>query len=170
MSKKLLLCSLSALAILSSCKHDKDGVSIFFSDEMTISASVGQMSANKSLKLGTSFDAGDEISVYAWTGSAEVVPTELQVNNSVNTLQDDGTWIADPRMLWKDGTSKHYFIGVYPQRALADFTADEYVLNTADQEASDILVARNLEGISCRVAPVPLTFTHIMSRLDVTSM
>lgn len=167
MSKKLLLCSLSALAILSSCKHDKDDVSIFSSDELTISASVGQMSANKSLKLGTSFDAGDEISVYAWTGSADVVPTELQVNNSINTLQDDGTWIADPRMLWKDGTSKHYFIGVYPQRALADFTADEYVLNTADQEASDILVARNLEGISCRVTPVPLTFTHIMSRLDV---
>ncbi len=167
MDNKILMCFLSVLIVVSSCKRDKEDSLIFASDELTISANLGQMSANKSLKLGTTFDVGDEISVYGWTGTAQSIAAEFQINNSINTLGDDGSWTAEPKMLWKDGSSKHYFLGIYPQKAVSDFVSDEYTLNTADQEASDVLIATNLEGISCRPAAVPLTFTHLMSRLDV---
>ncbi|MBR6251553.1 MAG: fimbrillin family protein [Bacteroidales bacterium] len=161
----LALCAMT----LAACNHDKDDApQPSNSGEIVIDANVGQMTEKKSLKLGTTFDAGDAISVYAWTGSSSAIDAEnLQVNNAINTLGDDGKWTATPKMLWKDGQSKHYFLGVYPQKTITNFTADEYALNTADQEASDVLVATNLDGISYRSTSVPLTFKHIMSVLYV---
>lgn len=161
----LALCAMT----LAACNHDKDDApQPSNSGEIVIDANVGQMTEKKSLKLGTTFDTGDAISVYAWTGSSSAIDAEnLQVNNAINTLGDDGKWTATPKMLWKDGQSKHYFLGVYPQKAITNFTADEYALNTADQEASDVLVATNLDGISYRSTSVPLTFKHIMSVLHV---
>ncbi len=161
----LALCAMT----LAACNYDKDDApQPANSGEIVIDASVGEMTQKKALKLGTTFDTGDAISVYAWTGSSSAIDAEnLQVNNAINTLGDDGKWTATPKMLWKDGQSKHYFLGVYPQKAITNFTADEYALNTADQEASDVLVATNLDGISYRSTSVPLTFKHIMSVLHV---
>lgn len=163
-----LTTSVLCMAALVACNNDKDDTpQLAASDEITIDANVGQMSEKKALKLGTRFDAGDEISVYAWTGSASEIPAVLQVNNSINTLGDNGNWTANPKMLWKDGQSKHYFLGVYPQKAITDFVTDAYALNTADQEVSDVLVATNLTGIQYRSTAIPLKFTHVMARLDV---
>ena len=65
-------------------------------------------------KGGQTFEEGDEISVYAWTGDATVAPEtrERVVNNAINKLTN-GSWVSTPQMLWKNNRDKHYFIGVY---------------------------------------------------------
>lgn len=61
----------------------------------------------------------------------------------------------------------HYFLGIYPNRAVTDFTADEYALDTEKQEASDLLMAVNTgiegAGITATANPVSLMFNHVMS-------
>ena len=75
----------------------------------------------------TTFVTGDRISVYAWTGSADAVPSAFVVDNSINTLGGDGTWTAEPQMLWADNTSDHHFLGIYPERdVITDYNADPY--------------------------------------------
>ena len=62
---------------------------------ITIDANVGTLTRTTS----TAFENADAISVYAWTGTNDVVGT-LVVNNSINTY--DGTkWSAAPQMLWR---------------------------------------------------------------------
>ncbi|MCQ2227286.1 MAG: fimbrillin family protein [Bacteroidales bacterium] len=165
--KKLLL-SLPLVMSLVACS-DKEDTRVIngISQEITVDASTRMMYGNKALKTGTTFDVGDQISVYVAAGSMDNVEMgTLQVNNSINTLGDDG-WTADPKMLWKDRTTKHYFLGVYPQRQIQDLYAESYAFDIADQEASDLLVATNTDGLTCTATPVPLTFHHVMSRLDV---
>ena len=120
---------------------------------------------------GQTFEEGDEISVYAWTGAPTVAPEtrERVVNNAINKLTN-GSWISTPQMLWKNNSDKHYFIGVYPTAAISDFTASEYKLDVTKQEDSDLLVAVNASGISYNAdeqQTVPLAFTHVMSKVIV---
>ena len=122
-------------------------------------------------KGGQTFEEGDEISVYAWTGDATVAPEtrERVVNNAINKLTN-GSWISNPQMLWKNNRDKHYFIGVYPTKAISDLTAGEYAFDETKQVESDLLVAVNKDGLSYNVdeqQPVPLTFTHVMAKLVV---
>ncbi len=120
----------------------------------------------------STFEEGDKISVYAWTGDAsEVDATALIVNNTVNTLQSS-KWLAEPMMKWTDMITPHFFLSVHPTRAISDFTADEVVVDPANQTGSDLLVAVNTggEGNGGLIAsnnPVSLQFDHVMSRLDV---
>ena len=120
---------------------------------------------------GQTFEEGDEISVYAWTGDATVAPEtrERVVNNAINKLTN-GSWISNPQMLWKNNRDKHYFIGVYPISAISDLSAGEYTFDETKQVESDLLVAVNKDGLSYNVdeqQPVPLTFTHVMAKLVV---
>lgn len=133
---------------------------------ITIDTNVGTLTRTTS----TAFENADAISVYAWTGTNDVVGT-LVVNNSINTY--DGTkWSAAPQMLWADATTPHFFIGVYPQNATAitDFTSYEFVLNTADQKASDLLIANMLgdgQKASEHNGVVAMMFDHVMAKLAV---
>ena len=122
-------------------------------------------------KGGQTFEEGDEISVYAWTGDATVAPEtrERVVNNAINKLTN-GSWVSTPQMLWKNNRDKHYFIGVYPISAISDLSAGEYTFDVNKQTESDLLVAVNKDGLSYNVdeqQPVPLTFTHVMAKLVV---
>ncbi len=121
------------------------------------------------------FEEGDKISVYAWTGSADAAPapSDRVVDNSVNTL-NGSKWTPAPQMLWKDMTTPHYFIGVYPAIAQGsaldnDLTQYAYTLNVNDQELSDLLVAVNTDGKKATDAEtaVPLRFTHVMAKVVV---
>lgn len=167
MKKSLSIMALAAIAVtFGSCSSDNQNgepqvapkyitVSTNINSRTTINADGSQV-----------FASGDKISVYAWVGSATEVPATLVVNNSLNTF--DGTsWAASPQMLWRDMVQKHYFLGVYPTRAITDFKADAYALDVANQEASDILVAKNLGGQEATTAAVPLTFNHAMAKLVV---
>ena len=115
------------------------------------------------------FTSGDQISIYAWTGSAAAVPPERVVDNSVNTLGTDGKWTAAPQMLWKNLTEKHYFIGVYPAHAAAEagLTNVAFTLDPSDQTASDLLVASELSGKLAETNPVVLNFGHLMAKLSI---
>ena len=156
---KLKLVGVTAMAAtfaFTSCNNE-DNKTVELSKYITVEAGMGSLSR----ATAASFETGDAISVYAWTGSNAQVQTPLVVNNAINTY--DGTkWTASPQMLWADGTTPHYFFGVYPPKAITDFTADSY------DTVADVLVATVLgDGRTSEAGIVPMIFDHIMSRLVV---
>ena len=173
MKKKTYLIALMAMALtLGSCSDNENGIGGETSKYITVSTSIGNMTrVATDEKGGQTFEEGDEISVYAWTGDATVAPEtrERVVNNAINKLTN-GSWISNPQMLWKNNRDKHYFIGVYPISAISDLSAGEYTFDVNKQTESDLLVAVNKDGLSYNVdeqQPVPLTFTHVMAKLVV---
>ena len=173
MRTKTYLFALMAMVLtLGSCSDNENGIGGETSKYITVSTSIGNMTrVATDEKGGQTFEEGDEISVYAWTGDATVAPEtrERVVNNAINKLTN-GSWVSTPQMLWKNNSDKHYFIGVYPTAAISDFTASEYKLDVTKQEDSDLLVAVNISGISYNAdeqQTVPLAFTHVMSKVIV---
>ena len=173
MKKKTYLFALMAMVLtLGSCSDNENGIGGETSKYITVSTSIGNMTrVATDEKGGQTFEEGDEISVYAWTGDATVAPetSERVVNNAINKLTN-GSWVSTPQMLWKNNRDKHYFIGVYPTAAISDLSAGEYTFDETKQVESDLLVAVNKDGLSYNVdeqQPVPLTFTHVMAKLVV---
>ena len=173
MKTKTYLFALMTMALtLGSCSDNENGIGGETSKYITVSTSIGNMTrVATDAKGGQTFEEGDEISVYAWTGDATAVPaaTGRVVDNAINKLTK-GAWISTPQMLWKNNRDKHYFIGVYPTKAISDLAAGEYVFDATKQVESDLLVAVNKDGLSYNVdeqQTVPLTFTHVMAKLVV---
>ena len=171
MKTKTYLFALMAMALtLGSCSDNENGIGGETSKYITVSTSIGNMTrVATDEKGGQTFEEGDEISVYAWTGDATVAPEtrERVVNNAINKLTN-GSWISNPQMLWKNNRDKHYFIGVYPISAISDLSAGEYTFDETKQVESDLLVAVNTDGITAEgKQAVPLTFTHVMAKLLV---
>ena len=173
MKKKTYLFALMAMALaLGSCSDNENGIGGEASKYITVSTNIGSMTRVATDADGSqTFEEGDKISVYAWTGEATVAPEtrERVVNNAINKLTN-GSWVSTPQMLWKNNRDKHYFIGVYPTAAISDLTAGEYTFDVNKQTESDLLVAVNKDGLSYNVdeqQPVPLTFTHVMAKLVV---
>lgn len=173
MRTKTYLFALMAMALtLGSCSDNENGIGGETSKYITVSTSIGNMTrVATDANGGQTFEEGDEISVYAWTGDATTVPaaTGRVVDNAINKLTK-GAWISTPQMLWKNNRDKHYFIGVYPTKAISDLTAGEYAFDETKQVESDLLVAVNKDGLSYNVdeqQTVPLTFTHVMAKLVV---
>lgn len=162
--KKIKIIFLAAVAALSftACKKDLDKTS----RTITIEAGIGPMTKVTTTGAAASFDAGDIISVYAWTGDKTAVPATRVVDGVENTY--DGTkWTPASPMLWDDVSTEHYFLGIYPKKAVTNFTADAYTLNPADYEASDLLIAVNTTGLKAGDNPVTLAFDHAMAKLNV---
>ena len=173
MKKKTYLFALMTMALtLGSCSDNENGIGSETSKYITVSTSIGNMTrVATDAKGGQTFEEGDEISVYAWTGDATVAPEtrERVVNNAINKLTN-GSWVSTPQMLWKNNRDKHYFIGVYPISAISDLSAGEYTFDVNKQTESDLLVAVNPDGLSYSAdaqQTVPLTFTHVMAKLAV---
>ena len=173
MKTKTYLFALMAMAlILGSCSDNENGIGGETSKNITVSTIIDNMTrVATDANGGQTFEEGDEISVYAWTGDATTVPaaTGRVVDNAINKLTK-GSWIPTPLMLWKNNRDKHYFIGVYPKKAISDLTAGEYAFDETKQTESDLLVAVNTDGLSYNddeQQTVPLTFTHVMAKLVV---
>ncbi len=114
-----------------------------------------------------SFESGDQIKVYGWTGDGSSIPAKQPIS-SVNTLQADGTFVADTKMQWQGRAEKHWFIGVYPVRNVTNFEADPFVLATENPKSADLLVATtDEEGVTAEAGDVSLTFDHVMARLKI---
>ena len=149
--------ALVAMMALTSCNNEEEKA-IEVSRYITVNAGVGTLTRATS----TSFEKDDKISIYAWTNDNSAVQTDLVVNNSINTYDGVSSWSAAPMMLWKDMETAHYFIGVYPTKEIVDFTNDSYAT------VGDVLVATILgDGRKAADGVVPMTFDHIMARLDV---
>ena len=173
MKTKTYLFVLMTMALaLGSCSDNENGIGGETSKYITVSTSIGNMTRVATDANGDqTFEEGDEISVYAWTGAPTVAleAHERVVNNAINKLTN-GSWVSTPQMLWKNNRDKHYFIGVYPTAAISDLSAGEYTFDENKQTESDLLVAVNKDGISYNAdeqQTVPLTFTHVMAKLVV---
>ena len=156
----------------SSCSEQDAATGSESAKLITVSTSIGHMTRMATDEKGAqTFTEGDEISVYAWTGSADAAPAAeaRTVNNAINKLTGK-VWVATPQMLWKNQKEKHYFIGIYPTRKVEDLAADTHTLQTDNQEASDLLIAVNAKGLSYEndaSEPVQLDFSHVMAKIVV---
>ena len=156
----------------SSCSEQDAATGSESAKLITVSTSIGHMTRMATDEKGAqTFTEGDEISVYAWTGSADVAPAAeaRAVNNAINKLTGK-MWVATPQMLWKNQKEKHYFIGIYPARKVEDLAADTHTLQADNQEASDLLIAVNTKGLSYEnnaSEPVQLDFSHVMAKIVV---
>ena len=76
MKKKTYLFALMAMALtLGSCSDNENGIGGETSKYITVSTSIGNMTrVATDANGGQTFEEGDEISVYAWTGDATAVP------------------------------------------------------------------------------------------------
>lgn len=153
--KKIM--TLATVAIMmAACNNETEGLENT-SKYITIEA---DMAGESRVAAKDAFANGNKIRVYAWTGSTEALPDSYVVN-STNTY--DGTnWTASPQMLWQDGTTKHYFLSIYPDRDIAntDYTLGE-----------ELLIATNFgtdnAGVTPTSSPVSLAFDRVLSKLCV---
>ena len=173
MKTKYYIFALAAMTMtLGSCSDNENTTGTEAPKSITVSTSIGKMTRITTDEKGAqAFSEGDEISVYAWTGSADKVPAaaERVVNNAINKLTDK-VWVATPQMLWKNNLDQHYFIGIYPTKNVDNLTADTYTFNAENQLASDLLVAVNVKGLSYTKDAkdaVKLDFTHVMAKMVV---
>ena len=173
MKTKYYIFALAAMTMtLGSCSDSENTIGTEAPKSITVSTSIGKMTRITTDEKGAqAFSEGDEISVYAWTGSADKVPAaaERVVNNAINKLTDK-VWVATPQMLWKNNLDQHYFIGIYPTKNVDNLTADTYTFNAENQLASDLLVAVNVKGLSYTKDAkdaVKLDFTHVMAKMVV---
>ncbi len=166
MKKQLQILALAATTLaLGACCNNEETLPVT-ARQITVDASISTMTRVATTDNASTFENGDQISVFAWTGAADEVPAERVVDGSVNTY--DGTrWTATPQMLWADLVTEHYFMAVYPAHEITDFKADPYTLNTADQMKADLLFAVNNGGLKAQNNPVQLTFDHAMAMLHV---
>lgn len=177
MKQNISIFAMAALSMaFASCSND-DSNGMEAAKYITVNTSIGTLSRTVTATDGTqTFADGDKISVYAWTdNAASIAADKLVVNNAVNTLSVSGetkTWTAEPQMLWKDMSTPHYFLGVYPPKNVTNFAADAYALDmTKTQEQNDLLVAVNAgnsgAGFTATNASIPLQFDHVMAKLIV---
>ena len=162
-----IFAGIAAALTLSGCNK---GDSTPDSRTITVQASIGPMSKVAYTGDKSAFQAGDALSLYAWTGSKTAIPSSLVVNNVVNTLEaGTGLWKPATQMLWDDMTTPHYFMAVSPARTVTAFTADPYTLDPAADkfQQSDLLIATNVEGLVATNNPVDLNFDHAMAKLNV---
>ena len=133
---------------------------------ITVEASVSHLTkAQTNAQGATSFEEGDKLTLYAWTGSAAEIPTQKVVNGVVNTY-DGSKWTPASMMLWKNVFDAHYFLGIFPARPVISFTADPV------SSSEDLLVATILgDGIvapqTTTAPPVDLVFDHMMAKLNI---
>lgn len=154
----------AALLVLTACTNEHEPGNVPAKD-IRVDAFIGQTTRVTTDGNESAFEPGDRISVYAWLG-ADNNMQRLVVDNSINTLGDDGTWTANPQMMWADNTSDHYFLGIYPERnGATDYDADPYTLDFNNQTASDLLVARTTAKPTG--SAVKLEFEHVMAKLVV---
>lgn len=167
--KARIITSLMALAALlaASCAKESGQKETAPLPQVPISveASVSGLTKAVTDGLQTTFEANDQLTLYAWTGSNAAVPEKKVISGVVNTF--DGTaWTPASTMLWKNVSDAHYFLGISPARTVNSFTADPV------SSSEDLLVATVLgDGIvapqTVTAPPVALEFSHVMAWLKV---
>lgn len=164
MRTTLGILSLAATALLAAgCGNHEDTPSEA-AKYITVSTRIGQMTRVATGADGSQrFVNGDEISVYAWLGTA--TEQSNMVVNGVTNRYDGTKWTAETPMLWVDQTSDHYFLGIHPVRTVSSFTEEPFTLTEAGD--NDLLVARKTDAVTAGSNPVSLVFKHVMAKLVV---
>ena len=136
---------------------------------MTVKASIGDQTKVAYDGVSTTFQTGDQLAVWAWTGESDVLPQTFVVDGIVNTLDESGKWVPATQMLWKNVQDEHYFLAVHPvpAKAIENLSAVPYQVDNSNYEASDLLLATELTGLKAASKTVDLTFTHAMAKLQI---
>lgn len=159
MKTKIAIVALAAAAF-TACNKNETPAEV--SPYITINTSVGELTTKAITRAtATAFETGDQISVYAYE-SGDV--SKQVVTNSINTFSGSA-WTASPMMRWKDLSSSHDFVAIYPTHAITSFTAESYTL-TDVMTTNDILVATTISRTASQ-GIVPLTFDHVMAKVVV---
>ena len=173
--KKLSILALALSVLAASCTKEVDemGSGRARAGEIRVSAMVNGITKATTDGAVTTFENGDQLSLYVWTGDNKAVPDVRWIDGEVNTFNaETGKWEPKDMMLWKNTADAHYFLGVYPARTITNFTADPFSVNldpVAKNEVNDLLVATILgEGVKASVNPVPLTMDHLMAKLNIS--
>lgn len=154
-----------AALLVASCAKESGPKETTLPQSISVEASVSGLSKVATDGLQTSFEANDQLTLFAWTGSNASVAEKKVVNGVVNTF--DGTkWTPASTMLWKNVSDAHYFLGISPSRTVTSFTADPV------SSSEDLMVATILgDGIvapqTVTAPPVALEFSHVMAWLKV---
>ena len=163
---KLLTLAVLGLAAVTGCNKENGA-----NDPMgiTIKAGIGNMTKVSYEGNKSTFVAGDNLSLFAWTGDKTAIPNEWVVYNVTNTLASDGNWKPATQIKWADMVTEHYFIAVSPARTVTSLSEDPFVLDPATEkfQQSDLLFSTNLAGLKANDNPVELTFDHAMAKLNV---
>ena len=167
---------LAALALLSlSCnKEAGNDVSVTDAGDIRLNAVVSEMATKATTNESgvTTFEAGDKLTLYAWTGAADptAATVKMVVNGMVN-IYDGQAWKPNTQMRWRNVRDNHYFVGIYPKHTVTSLVNDDVALNPAAEayEQSDLLVARRLEGLSAQNdgITVDLVFDHMMAKFNL---
>ena len=161
--KHIPLLAAAALPLLAGCAKDP---ALLDAGSITIDANICAPTKVAYDGATSRFSEGDQIAVYAWTGSATEIPASRVVDGVVNTF-DGGAWTPASVMYWKTASDAHYFLGVSPVHVINDFAADAYTVDPANYIASDLLFAANLDGVKSGDGDVKLAFRHAMAKLVV---
>ncbi|MBR6886310.1 MAG: fimbrillin family protein, partial [Bacteroidales bacterium] len=161
----MALAALLAVSCSKETGRQQEETSLPQGGTISVQASVSELTKAATAGAETSFEAGDQLSLYVWTGSAAAVSSKKVVNGVVNTF-DGNLWTPAETMLWKNVRDPHFFLGIFPAREVSSFTADPVT------SGEDLLVATVLgDGIvapqTTTAPPVDLVFDHMMARLNV---
>ena len=121
------------------------------------------------------FEQGDTIGLYVAGDTLPLEPGGNTVNNEMLTCNGN-VWTPTRTLYWDDGTYTAYAYYPYQKtmRSVDDMPVtvclDQSTASTATAmggyEASDLLWART-KGIHASADPVPLVFSHVMSKLTI---
>ena len=179
----LSLVAFASLLLVQSCSVDEFGFQPGESEtdpyQVSIYSDINQQPASKVTTDG--FCTGDEVGVYIVNYDGEIPGTlaleDNQADNVRFTYDENGNWISDYDIFYKDNDTKVDFYGYYPYADPVSIT--EYPFEVAKNqsgegehgqmapyEASDFLWAKT-EKVTPTASKVVLSFSHKMSSARV---
>ncbi len=144
------------------------------SGDIRITADLGEVTrAVSEYGIYKSFEVGDKISLFVWTGipsSGALTSDQTVVNNVLNSFKGASEWTPEIPMKWAesaDGTPvEHAFAAVYPPVDLKMPGILQGSYQAVDGMVEDVLVAR-VDSQLPTDEQVRLRFDHVMAALEV---
>lgn len=117
----------------------------------------------------TSFESGDNIGLFVSYGS--LVSSGNFVSNQQFTYSS-GAWSTNPKIYWKDGSTKANFYCYYPYATVSNplsysFSVKKDQSTLANYKASDLIWGKS-ENVTPTESAISISTKHLMSNLVVT--
>ena len=179
MKYKLLLLTLAGLTIVQACNVDEIGMQLENPSEDAYKVQIyGDINQQPATRVTTDgFCTNDEVGVYIVNYDGETPGTLKLENNQADNVKfrfsEDGEWVSDYDVFYKDNDTKVDFYGYYPYAAPSSIEVYPYEVardqskdaehgQLAPYEASDFLWAKTAK-VTPTSSKVILTFRHMMS-------
>ena len=179
MKYKLLFLALAGLALTQACNVDDVGLQQEQPSEAAYKVQIyGDINQQPATRVTTDgFCTNDEVGVYIVNYDGETPGTLKLENNQADNVKfrftEDGDWVSDYDVFYKDNDTKVDFYGYYPYAKPSSIEAYPYEVardqskdaehgQLAPYEASDFLWAKTAK-VTPTSSKVILTFRHAMS-------